>query len=70
MEDDLKKGHLDRDVAKDRDRWKSHIMGQTSNLCEHGKRDVESVVKVSRSSPELSSGVLNFDNVEIRVKYL
>ena len=41
VKDDLKKGHLDRDVAKDRDRWKSQIMVKTSNLCEHGKRDVK-----------------------------
>ena len=40
VEDDLKKGRLDRSLAKDRDRWKAQIMGKTSDLCEHGKRDV------------------------------
>ena len=41
VEDDLKKGRLDRSLAKDRDRWKAQIMGKTSDLCEHGKRDVK-----------------------------
>ena len=41
MEDDLKKGRLDRSLAKDRDRWRAQIMGKTSDLCEHGKRDVK-----------------------------
>ena len=30
VEDDLKKGHLDRSLAKDRDKWKAQIMGKTS----------------------------------------
>ena len=41
VEDDLKKGRLDRSLAKDRERWKAQIMGKTSDLCEHGKRDVK-----------------------------
>lgn len=41
VEDDLKKGRLDRGLAKDRDRWMAQIVGKTSNLCEHGKRDVK-----------------------------
>ena len=40
-EDDLKKGRLDRGLAKDRERWKAQIMGKRSDLCEHGKRDVK-----------------------------
>ena len=40
LEDDLKKGRLDRSLAKDRDKWKAQIMGKTPDLCEHGKRDV------------------------------
>ena len=38
LEDDLKKGRLDRGLAKDRDRWRAQIMGKTSEQCEHGKR--------------------------------
>ena len=38
VEDDLKKGRLDRSLAKDRDKWKAQ-MGKTSDLCEHGKTD-------------------------------
>ena len=38
LEDDLKKGRLDRGLAKDRDRWRAQIMGKTSDLYEHGKR--------------------------------
>ena len=41
LEDDLKKGPLDRDLAKDRDRCRAQIMGKTSDVCEHGKRDVK-----------------------------
>ena len=41
LEDDLKKGRLDRSLAKDRNRWRAQIMGKTSDLCEHGKRDVK-----------------------------
>ncbi len=41
LEDDLKKCHLDRGLAKDRDRWRAQIMGKTSDLCEHGKRNVK-----------------------------
>ena len=37
MEDDLKKGRLDRDLAKDRDGWRAQIMRKTSDLYEHGK---------------------------------
>ena len=37
LEDDLKKGRLDRGLAKDRDRRKAQIIGKTSDLCEHGK---------------------------------
>ena len=37
LEDDLKKGRLDRSLAKDRDRWRAQIMGETSDLCEHGE---------------------------------
>ena len=37
MEDDLKKGRLDRGLAKDRDRWRAQIMGKTSEMCEHEK---------------------------------
>ena len=40
LEDDLKKGRQDRSLAKDRDRRRAQIMGKTSDLCEHGKRDV------------------------------
>ena len=32
-----KKGHLDRGLAKDRDRRIAQIMGKTSDLCKHGK---------------------------------
>ena len=35
LEDDLKKGRLDRSLAKDRERWRAQIMGKTSDLCEH-----------------------------------
>ena len=41
VEADLKKGRLDRGLAKDRDRWRAQIMRKTSDLCEHGKRDVK-----------------------------
>ena len=41
VEDDLMKGRLDRGLAKDRDRWRAQIVGKTSHLCEHGKRDVK-----------------------------
>jgi len=41
VEDDLKKGHLDRGLAKDRDGWRAQIVGKTSDLCEHGKTDVK-----------------------------
>ena len=41
LEDDLKKGRLDRGQAKDRVRWRAQIMGKTSDLCEHGKRNVK-----------------------------
>ena len=41
FEDDLKKGRLDRGLAKDRDRWRAQIMGKTSEMCEQGKRDVK-----------------------------
>ena len=41
MKDDLKKSHLDRNLAKDRDRWRAQIMGKTSDLREHEKRDVK-----------------------------
>ena len=44
LEDDLKnlkKGRLDRGVAKDRDRWRAKIIEKTSDLCEHGQRDVK-----------------------------
>ena len=37
VEDDLKKGRLDRSLAKDRDRWRAQIMGKTFDLCVHGK---------------------------------
>ena len=40
-EDDLKKGHPDRGLAKDRDGWRAQIVGKTSDLCEHGKTDVK-----------------------------
>ena len=30
--DDLKKGCLDRGLAKDRERWRAQIMGKTSDL--------------------------------------
>jgi hypothetical protein len=41
LEDDLKKCGIDRGLAKDRDRWRAQIMGKTSDLCEHEKRDVK-----------------------------
>ena len=41
LEDDLKKGRLDRGLVKDRDRRRAQIMGKTFDLCEHGKRDVK-----------------------------
>ena len=41
LQDDLKKGRLDTGLAKDRERCKARIMGKTSDLCEHGKRDVK-----------------------------
>ena len=41
LENDLKKGRLDRGLAKDRDRWRAQVMRKTSDLCEHGKRDVK-----------------------------
>ncbi len=41
VEDDLKRYHLDRDLAKDREGWRAQLMGKTSDLCEHGKRDVK-----------------------------
>ncbi len=41
VEDYLKKFHLDRGLAKDRERWRAQIMGKTSDLCEHGKGDVK-----------------------------
>ena len=41
FEDDLNKCGLDRDLAKDRDGWKAQIMGKTSDLCEHGQREVK-----------------------------
>ena len=37
----LKNGRLDKGLAKDRDRWRAQIIGKTSDLCEHGKRDVK-----------------------------
>ena len=40
MEDDLKKGGLDRGLAKNRDRWRAQMMGKTIDLYEHGKMDV------------------------------
>jgi hypothetical protein len=36
LEDDLKKGRLDRGLMKDRDRCRAQIMDKTSGLCEHG----------------------------------
>ena len=41
LEDDLKKGRLDRGLAKDRDGWRAQIMGKVSDLCEHGKGDLK-----------------------------
>ena len=41
LEDDQKKCRLERDLAKDRDRWRAQIMGKTSDPCEHGKKDVK-----------------------------
>ena len=41
LKDDLKKGRIDRSLVKHRDRWRAQIMGKTSDLCEHGKRDVK-----------------------------
>ena len=35
--DDLKKYSLDRGLAKDRERWKSQIIGKTSDLYEYGQ---------------------------------
>ena len=37
VKDDLKKCGLDRDLAKDRERWRDQVMGTTSDLCEHGQ---------------------------------
>ena len=31
LEDDLKKGRLDRGLAKDRDRWRAQIWGKTEH---------------------------------------
>ena len=50
LEVDLKKGRLDRGLAKDRDRWRAQIMGKTSDLCEHGKRDVTRVEREEREA--------------------
>ena len=33
VKDDLKKRGLDSDLAKDRERLKAQVMGQTSDLC-------------------------------------
>ena len=41
VEDDLKKGRLDKSLAKDRDRWRAQIMGKAADLCEHGNRNVK-----------------------------
>jgi len=41
LEDDLKKGGLDRGPAKERDRCRAQIVGKTSDLCEQGKRNVK-----------------------------
>ena len=41
LEDDLKKGRLDRGPAKDRDKWRAQIIGKTFDLFEHGKKDVK-----------------------------
>ena len=41
FEDDLKKGRLDRSLAKDRDRWRAQITGNTFDLCEHGKSEAK-----------------------------
>ena len=41
LENNLKKGCLDGGLVKERDRWRAQIMGKTSDLCEHGKRDVK-----------------------------
>ena len=51
LEDDLKKGRIDRSLAKDRDRWRAQIMGKASDLCEQ-QRDVkceERLVKYAQS---------------------
>ena len=32
LENDLKKGRLDRGLAKDKDKWKAQIMAKTSDL--------------------------------------
>ena len=37
----MKKCDLDSVLANDRERWKAQIRRKTSDLCEHGKRDVK-----------------------------
>ena len=37
VKDNLKKCGLHIDLAKDRERWKTQVMGKASNLCEHGQ---------------------------------
>ena len=56
MEDDLKKGHLDRGIAKDRDRWRAQIIGKTSDLCEHGKSMQNEREEREREERALASG--------------
>ena len=41
FEDDLKKGRLDRGIAKDRDKWRAQIRGKRTDLREQRKRDVK-----------------------------
>jgi len=50
LKDNLKKGRLDRGLAKNRDRWRAQFMGKTSDLCEHGKRDVTWVEREEREA--------------------
>ena len=48
MKDDLKKDRLDRSLAKDGDKWRAQVTRETSDLREHGKRDVNEKRRIEK----------------------
>ena len=66
VEDDLLKGRLYRGLAKDRDSWRAQMMGKTSDVCEHEKRDVNFPWRQRmRRENERESAELNFTISEL-----